>query len=171
MILAALTWRGHEPSTRDTRAGRKEERMRMSSTCLMLALGLAATQASASDEERPRLHGAWNVAVTVRNCETGEVIRNVRALNLFVHDGSLVETSSNGQRSSSVGTWRHLRDNTYTAMFEFFRYNPDGTFATRARVRRTIELSEDGAQFVTTGTVEDFDAHNVRVTDASTTET
>jgi hypothetical protein len=144
--------------------------MRMSAACLMLALGLTATQATASDEERPRLNGAWNVAVAIRNCETGEVIRNVRAVNLFVHDGSLVETSSNSLRSSSVGTWSHRRDRTYTSMFVFFRYNPDGTFATTARVRRTIELSEDGTQFVTRGTVEDFDAQNVRVSVGCSTE-
>ena len=145
--------------------------MRMSTTCMMLALGLAATQATASDEERPRLNGVWNVAVAIRNCETGELIRSVRAVNLFVHDGSMAETSSNSRRSSSVGTWRHLRDNTYTSMFEFFRYNPDGTFATWARVRRTIEVSEDGTQFVSTGTVEDFDAQNVRVSVGCSTET
>src|SRR5258705_7659838 len=44
----------------------------------------------------------------------------------------------------TVGTWRHLRDNTYRAVFEFFRYNPDGSFATTAVVVRTIEVSEDG---------------------------
>jgi hypothetical protein len=145
--------------------------MRMSAICMMLGLALAAPQARASDEEHPRINGAWNVAVTVRSCETGEVIRNVRAVNLYVHDGSLLETSSNSRRSSSVGTWRRLRDDTYTAMFEFFRYNADGSFATWARVRRTIELSEDGTQFVSTGTVEDFDAQNVRVSVGCTTET
>ena len=145
--------------------------MRILTTCLMLALGLAATQATASADQTPRLNGMWNVSVTVRNCETGEVIRNVRALNLYVHDGSMTETSSNSRRSNSVGTWRHLEDNTYTSMFEFFRYNPDGTFATTARVIRRIELSHDGTQFVSTGTVEDFDAQNVRVSVGCSTET
>jgi hypothetical protein len=138
---------------------------------MMLALGLAATQATASAEQPSRLNGLWNVSVMVRNCETGELIRNVRALNLYVHDGSMSETSSNNRRSNSLGIWRHFRDNTYTSMFEFFRYNPDGTFATTARVIRTIELSDDGRQFVSTGTVEDFDAQNVRVSVGCSTET
>jgi hypothetical protein len=145
--------------------------MRMLPACLMLALGLAATQTTASAEEPSHLNGLWNVSVTVRSCETGEVIRNVRALNLFVHDGSMNETSSNSRRSNSLGIWRHVRDNIYTSMFEFFRYNPDGTFATTARVIRRIELSHDGTQFVTTGTVEDFDAQNVRVSVGCSTET
>jgi len=138
---------------------------------LLLALGLAAMQATASAEEPSRLNGLWNVSVTVRSCETGELIRNVRALNLFVHDRSMTETSSNSRRSNSLGIWRHLRDNTYSSMFEFFRYNPDGTFATTARVIRRIELSHDGTQFVSTGRVEDFDAQNVRVSVGCTTET
>jgi hypothetical protein len=145
--------------------------MRMLTTYTMLVLVLAATQATASDKETPRLNGVWNVNVTVTSCETGEVIRNVRALNLFIQDGSMTETSSNSRRSNSVGTWRQRRDNTYRSMFEFFRYNPDGTFATTARVVRTIELSEDGNGFVSTGTVEDFDAQNVRVSVGCSTET
>ena len=144
--------------------------MRMLRTCMMLALGVAATPAVAAQEGHQRLNGVWNVGVTVRSCETGEVIRRVRAVNLYIRDGSMTETSSNSARSSSVGTWRHLHDNTYTSMFEFFRYNADGSFATTARVLRTIELSEDGTQFVSRGTVEDFNAQNVRVSVGCSTE-
>ena len=83
----------------------------------------------------------------------------------------MTETSSNSRRSNSVGTWRHLQDHTYTSMFEFFRYNPDGTFASTARVIRTIVLSQRGTRFISTGTVEDFDARNVRVSVGCSTET
>jgi hypothetical protein len=145
--------------------------MRMWSTSVMLVLGLAATHATVSAEHAPRLQGVWNVSVTVRNCETGDVIRKLRALNLFVHDGSLTETSTNVLRGPGVGTWGHLEDDTYTSMFEFFRFNPDGTFASTARVTRTIELNEDGTRFVTTGTVEDFNAQNVRISVGCSSET
>ena len=106
----------------------------------------------------------------MRNCETGEIIRNLRALNLFVHDGSMTETSTNILRGTSVGTWRHVQGDTYMSMFEFFRFNPDGTFASTARVTRTIELSEDGTRFTSTGTVEDFNAQIVRVSVGCSTE-
>jgi hypothetical protein len=59
-----------------------------------------------------------------------------------------------------VGTWHHVQVDTYTSTFELFRFNPDGTFASTARVTRTIELSEDGTQFTSAGTVEDFDAQD-----------
>src|SRR2546426_9549174 len=110
------------------------DRMRTLSICMILGLGLAATHTTVSAEPERRLEGVWNVSVAVRNCATGDLIRSVRALNLYIHDGSMAETSSNTLRGSSVGTWRHLHDDTYTAMFEFFRHNPDGTFASTARV-------------------------------------
>jgi len=146
--------------------------MRMLSiSALSVALCLSATPAMAADEHTPRLNGVWNVSVTVRNCETGEIIRKVRALNLYVHDGSMTETSSNVMRGPSVGTWRHVEDNTYTSMFEFFRFNADGTFTSTARVIRTIELSQDGTRFTSTGTVEDFNAQNIRVSIGCSSET
>lgn len=144
--------------------------MRMIPMCLMVALGLIATPPAAADERAPRLNGVWNVSVTVRTCDTGDIIRRVRALNLYVHDGSMTETSSNITRGPSVGTWRHVEDHTYTSMFEFFRFNADGTFASIARVTRTITLSDDGTRFTSTGEVEDFNAQNVRVSFGCTTE-
>lgn len=144
--------------------------MRMLPICTILALGLAETMATTAAQQSTHLQGVWNVNVAVTNCETGELIRNVRALNLFMRDGSLTETASNIYRGPSVGTWRHVQDGTYTSMFEFFRFNQDGTFASTSRVNRTIELSADGTQFTSTGTVEDFNAQNVRVSVACATE-
>ena len=145
--------------------------MRMWSTSVILALVLAASNATASAEHAPRLQGVWNVSVTVRNCDTGQVIRQLHALNLYIHDGSMTETAANFLRTPSVGTWRQVHGDTYTSMFEFFRYNPDGSFATLARVTRTIELNEEGTRFTSTGTVEDFNADSVRVALGCSTET
>ena len=135
--------------------------------CMMLVLGLAVMQAIAAAQDAPRLEGVWNVNVTIHDCNTGQPIRDIRALNLFIHDGSMTETGASIQparsRSSSIGTWRHLKDNTYTSTFRFFRYNPDGSFFSAAKVTRMIELSQDGSQFISTGTVEDFDLNNVRI--------
>jgi len=79
-MLAAFTWRGAQGCRREKReSGERTNCMRILTTCLMVALGLATTQATASADQTPRLHGMWNVSVTVRNCETGDVIRNVRA--------------------------------------------------------------------------------------------
>jgi len=144
--------------------------MRMWPICMMLALGSVSIEAAAPEQQAPLLQGVWHVSVAVRNCETGDTIRVVRALNSFTRDGSMSETAANMLRGPGVGTWRRLQGNTYTSMFEFFRFNPDGTFASTARVTRTIELSEDGRQFTSIGTVEDFDVQDVRVSIGCATE-
>lgn len=136
---------------------------------------IVSAQEPADDEHSRRevsgIEGVWSSNVTIRDCQSGDVIRSVRALNLFIHDGSLTETAVNVLRTPSVGTWRHLEGHTFTSTFTFFRYNLDGTFASRAKVTRTIKLREDGGEFTTTGTVEDFDANNVLISTACATET
>ncbi len=140
-------------------------------SCIVLAL--AGVQSIASAQE-PRLKGAWNANVTITDCQTGVAVRSIRALNLFAHDGSFTETAASltpaKPRSSSVGTWHHLQGNTFTSIFEFFRYNPDGSLFSTAKVTRTIELSEDGNQFTSVGTVEDFDPNGVRISLSCPTE-
>ena len=147
----------------------------------MAALLLAATQTIVSaqetaDDEHCRkearsIEGVWTANVTIRDCKTGDVIRSVRALNLFIHDGSLTETAVNVLRTPSVGTWRHVEGQTYASTFNFFRYNPNGTFASRAKVTRSIELSDDGSGFTTTDTVADFDANDALISTTCATET
>jgi hypothetical protein len=149
-------------------------------TPAILALALASTQlivsaqdaVGAEDSRRhvPNIKGVWAVNVTIRDCQRGDVIRSLRALNLFIRDGSFTETAVNVLRTPSVGTWRHVEGQTFSSTFTFFRYKPDGTFASRAKVTRTIELSEDSSEFTTTDTVEDFDANNVLISTTCATE-
>jgi hypothetical protein len=141
-------------------------------SCMIIALlALTATQPMASTHEARHLEGVWKVSVTIRDCVTGDTIRTPRALNLFMHDGSVIETADNPLRSPSVGQWRHLQGNSYTSTFWFFRRNPNGTFASTTKVTRTIDLSDDGNHFVSTGTVEDFNADGVMISSACSTET
>jgi hypothetical protein len=145
--------------------------MRIIRFCATFALALAATQTIASAEEGPGIEGVWSVNVTIRQCQNNVVLRNLRALNLFIHDGSLTETAANVLRSPSVGEWKHVQGHTYSSTFRFFRYNPDGSFASTAKVTRTIEFFQDGNHFTSTGTVEDFNADNVLISTSCATET
>lgn len=155
------------------------KRILRSSAIAALLLAAAQTIASAqetADAEHARkethaIDGVWTVNVTIHDCQTAEVTGNRRALNLFIDDGFLNETAVNVLRTPSVGTWKHVEGHTFSSIFTFFRYNPDGTFASRAKVTRTIELSEDGSEFTSTGTVEDFDANDVSISKSCATET
>lgn len=156
----------------------KKRIIRSSATVALLLVAvqtIVSAQDPADDEhsrkEASRIEGVWSSNVTIRDCQSGDLIRSVRALNLFIHDGSFTETAVNVLRTPSVGTWRHLEGQTFTSTFTFFRYNPDGTFASRAKVTRTINLREDGGEFTTTGTVEDFDTDNNLISKTCATET
>jgi len=128
---------------------------------MILALGLAVAQTTLSAQETRRLQGTWDVSVTVQDCQTGAPIRNVRSLQGFFRDGSFTETANTSLRGTSVGAWNHTGGHSYSARYWFFRYKPDGTFASIAQAIDMITLSPDGTQFVASGTIQDFDANNV----------
>ena len=104
--------------------------------------------------------GIWDVAVTVVNCQTGAVLRNVRSVQMYQADGAFSETTSLGTRGSSIGYWVHQEGQNYSANYFFFRYNPDGSFASIAKAANTITVSPDSNQFSVTATIQDYDANN-----------
>jgi len=118
-----------------------------------------------------RIEGVWDVRVTIRQCDTGAFIRNVRAMNMFIHGGTLTETAPNLLRGSSLGTWGPVGAHDYTAVFRFFRFNPDGSFAGTTKVTRNIELSRDANEFTATGSFENFDANDNLISSGCATET
>ncbi len=73
--------------------------------------------------------------VTVTNCQTGATIRTVHSLQLFSRDASFSETPNTYLRGSSVGVWNRTVDHSYGALYWFFRYNADGSFASTAQSR------------------------------------
>jgi hypothetical protein len=129
--------------------------------------GQATLDTKAIQEDSPehsglagRIEGVWDVKVTILECDTGNAIRNVRAMNMFIHGGTLTETATNLLRGSSLGTWHQVGAQNYTAVFRFFRFNPDGSFAGTTKVTRNIELSRDANEFTATSSVETFDAND-----------
>ena len=134
----------------------------------MIAIPAATLRARSSDEQTTaghselagRIEGVWDVRVTILQCDTGDTKGNVRAMNMFIHGGTLTETATNLLRGSSLGTWRQVGAQDYTAVFRFFRFNPDGSFAGTTKVTRTIELSRDANEFTATSSFETFDAND-----------
>ena len=125
----------------------------------IFALTFTASQMTLSAQDEHSLVGTWDVSVTVTNCQTGALIRTVRSLQMFDRTGSVTETANTASRGISLGVWRHEHygDQIFPASYWFFRYKPDGTFASIAKVLDTITLSPDGTEFTSTGTVEDSD--------------
>lgn len=124
---------------------------------ILLALGFAASQTLLSAQERSSLDGVWAVTVTVTNCTTGAPIRTVASLQQFRPDGSMIETANTASRGISEGVWNSAGRHTVAAFYWFYRYNPDGTFASRATITDKIVLGSFG-QFTSNGMVQDYDA-------------
>ena len=133
---------------------------------VVLAIVLGATPYLFADDsdERRALEGVWDVAVTVRDCQTGAVVRLVSASNMFMRGGTLTEMNkrlSPASRSVSYGTWRPAGDHRFTSVFRFSRFNPaDGTFLGTQTVTRKITVSSDGNTFAANTVSEMFDATN-----------
>ena len=143
---------------------------RMFRIFILLTLGFAASQTILPAQERNGLEGIWGVSVTVTNCQTGAPIRTVASLQQFRPDGSMIETANTASRGISEGVWGSGRDNDVAALYWFYRYNPDGTFASRASVTDKIVLDSNG-RFTSSGVVVDYDANGNLLTTGCFTHT
>jgi hypothetical protein len=145
-------------------------------SALAVAVGSAQqTDAAKASPQRvaapAQIAGVWDVVVTVVNCQTGALIRNVRSVQQFQPDGSFSETTSIGTRGSSVGYWYRQEGQIYGANYFFFRYNADGSFASLAKAVNAITLSPDGNLFTVTATIQDYDANNALISTGCVTQT
>ena len=149
---------------------------------LTLILALTATQSSASAQEdsgklslgNGKIVGVWDVRVTRRDCQTGDSLGvNSPVMNMFNRGGTLLETSSGlpTRRGPGLGTWQYGGGQSYSAVFRFFRFNADGSFAGTRRVARIIELSQDSTEFTATATDELFDPNGNLFQTGCATET
>ncbi|MGI8640873.1 MAG: Ig-like domain-containing protein [Pyrinomonadaceae bacterium] len=112
------------------------------------------------------IEGVFDARVSTFNCQTGAPIANFRAMDVFHRGGTLTDTNAGPptSRGPGFGTWRYLGGQLYTASFQFFRFNPDGTFAGSQRViRPNITLSADGNQITGNVYAETLDPNDVVV--------
>jgi len=138
--------------------------------CILLTLGFAASQTILPAQERNELEGIWSVSVNVTNCQTGAPIRTVASLQQFRPNGSMIETANTASRGISEGVWGYGGNNNVAALYWFYRYKPDGTFASPDNVEDKIVLGSNG-EFTSTGIVLDYDANGKLLTTGCFTHT
>jgi len=138
----------------------------------LLIVGAAFAQAET-------LEGAWGVTDTILSgCPTGDPVRTVHDLNLFMRGGTMVETPATlgvgapplTRVGPGLGTWEHVSEHNFKEHFTFFRYDPTtDSFAGTMVVNKDIELSKDGDAFTSMGTVDIFDQNAKFITTRCTT--
>jgi hypothetical protein len=120
------------------------------------------------------LAGAWNATVTMRVCQTGAAIRSFPAMYAFERGGTMHEFSTGNAplgRSPAYGIWSHLSEQRFYASYQIFRFNADGSYAGRVKVRKYFDVDFLGQSFTATGTNEILDLNGNLIVTGCTTET
>lgn len=157
--------------------------MRLSRFLLVLAVALTVMfpllSARPAEARHDRLEGLWNLVDEILDaCPTGNVVRTVVDLKMFLHDGNMIEASGSPSVGApplkrvipGLGSWQHVGERHYTSSFRFFRYNStDDSFAGTQTAVVDIELGEDGNTLTTATTVDIFDANGVLIGTRCTT--
>ena len=123
-------------------------------------------------DRRHAIEGAWSSEVTITNCQ-GTTERQFQALNLFQAGGTLTDTDNQPPTTHgpAIGTWRHHGGATFSSVFQFYRFNSDGSFAGSNRVERTITMGADRNSFTSTIDVSVLDPMGTQVGAACGSET
>jgi hypothetical protein len=102
------------------------------------------------------IEGAWEPTVTIRDCQTGAPLFSFLSVDSYIRGGSFIGEGMGEppNRALGAGTWQHAGGRNFTATYQFFAYNPDGTPLGRLRVSSKIRLSTDGESFRTSDTAQ-----------------
>jgi hypothetical protein len=139
---------------------------------LVLGSGLTARAQSEDAESHHGLEGAWRLQLTVRDCQTNQVLRTFPAMVTFAKGGTLAITTA-GQlpslNTTGLGVWRHTDGHNYSAVSEAFIFSPAGAWIQTQRLTRIIEIGNDPDVFTETVALEILDTSgNVIVTGCAT---
>lgn len=137
---------------------------------LLMIFGAAQVNVSGQKNESDQksensgnsIEGVWETVVTPRNCQTGvPVAPDFQSLVTFNKGGTVAEFAAGGNptlRSPGHGIWeRTSGSRNYSLKFVFLRFSPSGVLIGKQKIAQTIELSADGDQSTSTGTVEILD--------------
>ena len=73
-------------------------------------------------------------------------------------------------RTPGIGTWQYNGGGSYSAPFQIFAFNTDGTPAGESKFTRDIQLAADGNSYTSVGTVEIFDVNGNLIVTLCATE-
>ena len=125
----------------------------------MALAALILTPASLSAQPGASLEGAWDSQVTNTDCN-GNILAAFRSFEAF-HQGGTVTITGNlnspALSSPGIGTWQRTGMRTFNATFQFFTFNPDGSFAGTVKITTQIHLSAHGDSFTSTSTFAVYD--------------
>jgi hypothetical protein len=123
-----------------------------------------------------RLDGAWNVRVSIINCQTGGVIRTFDSVTQFMKGGTLVDSTSGvaqALKTPGEGIWEHTSDSSYRFKFKSFTFDTANNYTGYTVIQHDATLDSTGDAYESSGTVEVYAPNGTLVATgcASTTAT
>ena len=109
------------------------------------------------------LVGSWNVKITIRDCQSGMAFVSFPAMMTFNQGGTMQETANDRTpllRLPGHGIWSYQGNRTFSRAFQFFRYNADGSYSGRNRIRGPIEVNRSGNSYTSTTSFEVLDPND-----------
>lgn len=140
-----------------------------------LTLGLVSAQGESKSQNHGggRLEGTWDVQVTIRNCNTGAVIRTFPSIGTFMFGGTMLDSTSGipqALKTPGHGGWSHMNGNTYRFSFKSFSFDPSGNPTGWTIIRHEANLNSRATEYESAGTAEVYDPNgNLIFTGCSTT--
>ena len=115
-------------------------------TVLVAMMVAPATVAAPPPAGAVALEGVWNAELTLYggpNCSVK--IKELKSREMFMRGGTLasVDNSTQPGNGPGFGNWYYVGGYNFAAPFEFYQFNPDGTFAAVVKVSRTITVGTD----------------------------
>ena len=112
----------------------------------LIVLSVApATRAASGGAD---LTGVWDSQVTLTDCN-GHTLVSFEAHEMFHAGGTLTSTDNTPPtlQGPGSGTWKRTTQRSYSAPFQFFNFNADGTFAGTQKITRTITIAANGNSY------------------------
>ncbi|MEO8044546.1 MAG: hypothetical protein ABI674_06530 [Spartobacteria bacterium] len=118
------------------------------------------------------LPGLWDSQVTLTDCN-GNTLASFEAFEMFHQGGTLTSTDNTPPtlHGPGFGTWQRLAQKSYSAPFQFFNFNPDGSFAGIQKIMRTITIGAGGTNYTSVVNFETYDPNGNLVFSGCGTET
>ena len=113
-----------------------------------------------------RLEGAWNVRVSILNCQTGAIIRSFDSVTQFMDGGTLIDSTSGipqALKTPGEGVWEHTVGSNYRFKFKSFGFDTAGNYTGYTVIQHDATLDSTGSSYESSGTAEVYAPNGVLV--------
>lgn len=113
-----------------------------------------------------RLEGSWDVRVSLRNCQTGDVIRSFDSVTQFMSGGTVIDSTSGvpqALKTPGEGIWEHTVDSNYRFKFKSFTFDASGNYTGYTIIQHEAILDDSADNYESAGTAEIYAPNGILV--------